>query len=219
MGDLSGKVVLVTGAGKGIGRVLAEGFAHRGAIIAANDLTPINLDETISHIRAFGGTSQAFVADIASKLGLQTMLNEVVDQYGCIDVLINTASVAPRETLLEIDEWDWRRAIDLNLTGPFLLMQSVGRVMRKQAGGVIVNLISINEKSVAYIAGKTGLIGLTRAAAVEFAAYNIRVNAVCSGFPEAEHIPGLSENPVELVVDLCHRDAAEITGKVIASKF
>ena len=120
MGDLAGKVVLVTGAGRGIGRELAEGFAAQGVTIAANDLTPINLDETVSHIRTGGGTAQAYVADIASKLAVQTMLNEILDVYGRIDVLINAASVEPGEALLEIDEWDWRRAIDLNLTGPFL---------------------------------------------------------------------------------------------------
>ena len=219
MGDLAGKIVLITGAGSGIGRAVAEKFAAQEAIIAANDLTPINLDETITQIQAQGGSSQAYVADIASKLAVQSMLNEIIDQFGRIDVLVNATTVEPREAFLDIDEWDWRRTIDLNLTGPFLLIQSVARLMQVQGEGVILNLIRMDQKSPAAIAGKNGLIGLTRAAAVEFAAYNIRINAVCSEFSEAEQIPALSDDPVDLALFLCHTKSAGITGKVIAAKF
>ena len=147
MGDITGKVVLITGAGDGIGRALAGAFAERGAIGAANALTPVNLDESIALIRAGGEKAQAYIADIASKLALQTMLNEIIDQYGRVDMLIQAGSVEPPDALLEMDEWDWRRTLDSNLTGPFLLMQSAGRVMREQGGGVIVNLVSLDEKS------------------------------------------------------------------------
>lgn len=219
MGAYQEKVVLITGAGLGIGRQLAEAFAALGAVVAANDLTPINLDGTITQIQAAGGHAQAYIADIASKLALQTMLNEIIDQYGRIDILIQTAIVEPPEPILEMDEWDWRRTLDTNLTGPFLLMQSAGRVMREQGGGVIVNLISMDKKSTASVAGKSGLIGLTRAAAPEFEQFGIRINAVCSGIPEAVQIIGVPDDPVDLVIFLCSPQAAELHGQALQSRF
>jgi NAD(P)-dependent dehydrogenase (short-subunit alcohol dehydrogenase family) len=218
MDEFEGKVVLITGAGRGNGRALAEAFAARGVIVAANDLTPINLDETVARIQAAGGGVQAYVADIASKLALQTMLNAILDEYGRIDFLVNALSVTPTDALLEMDEWDWRRSLDLNLTGPFLLMQSVGRVMQAQDGGVIINLILGEEQSAAALAGKSGLIGLTRAAGSEFGAYNIRVNAVCAGFPEAERVADFPEDLVNLVLFLCREEARSFQGRVLQAQ-
>lgn len=215
MGDFLDKVVLITGAGLGMGRDLAEAFAAQGAIVAVNDLTPINLDETVHRIQASGGISQAYVADIASKLALQTMLNEIMDQCGRIDILIQAACANPSDPLLEIDEWDWRRTLDINLTGPFLLMQSVGRIMREQGGGSMVSVISINEKSSVSVAGKSGLVGLTRMAATEFESLNIRINAVCWGVPEGKQTLGLPEDPVDLVLFLCRPNNTEFHGKVL----
>jgi 3-oxoacyl-[acyl-carrier protein] reductase len=215
MSDFTEKVVLITGAGDGIGRELALAFAEQGAIVAANALTPVNLDETIAQVRASGGQVQGFVADIASKLALQTMINEIIDQYGRLDFLIQAASVEPRDPLLEMDEWDWRRTLDSNLTGPFLLMQSAGRVMRAQGGGVIINLVCLDEKSSAAASGKMGLLALTQAAATEFGAYNIRVNAVSCGVPEADLLVGFPEDPVELILFLCSGDSSDVNGKII----
>jgi len=215
MADFADKVVLITGAGLGLGRQLAEAFASKGAMVAANDLTPINLDETVARIESSGGKALAYVADIASKLALQTMLNEIVDQFGRIDILIQAASVNPFDPILTMDEWDWRRTVDINLTGPFLLMQSVGRVMRSQGEGIIINVISMDERSSAAIAGKTGLMGLTRSAASEFGAYNIKINAVCSGISDAKNIAVLPKNPVELVQYLCSNATMDFQGQSI----
>jgi len=215
MDNIAGKVVLITGAGKGIGRALAVAFAEQGAMVAVNALTPVNLDGTVAQIRATEGRVQGFVADIASKLALQTMLNQIIDQYGRVDMLIQAGSVDPRDALLEMDEWDWRRTQDSNLTGPFLLMQSAGRIMREQGEGVIVNLVCVDEKSSAAAAGKMGLLALTQAAATEFGTYGIRINAVSCGVPEPEQWVGFPEDPVALVLFLCSEESSDINGAIV----
>ena len=242
MHDYTDKVVLITGAGRGIGRALAEAFASRGAIVAANDITPINLEQTVRRISNAGGRCKDYIYDVAKKMPVQAMVSSVQGDWGRIDILINNAGVEPHASILEMDEWDWRRTIDVNLTGAFFTLQSVGRLMREQGGGAVVNIGSVAGRAhglkdrSAYVASKTGLIGLTREAAREFAAYNIRVNAVCPGVIETEmtaalrqdeammkkwleDIPlkrlGKTEDVVGLVLYLCCDSAAYLTGQAI----
>lgn len=240
MSEFQDKVVLVTGAGRGTGRALAAGFAAQGAIVAANDLTPINLDETIQQITQSGGRSREYIFDVAKKMPVQAMIEQIRADWGRLDILINNASVEPRATLLEMDEWDWRRTIDVNLTGAFFTMQSTGRVMRAQGhGGAILNIVSSMESNYidrsAYLASKTGLISLTRVAARELANDRIRVNAVLQGEFASEvgdNIPTLGENyrhflrdlpdrgsfqppgMVNMALFLCSQAAGDITGQV-----
>jgi len=190
MNDLKDKVILITGAGKGSGHILAKAFAERGAILAANDISPINVEEIVDHINAQGGRSKAYIEDVAKKSGAQHLIKQVEDDLGHIDVLINHAAVEPHIPLLDMDEWDWHRVMDVNLTGAFLMIQSVGRVMREQGSGVIINLITTPDSEVqnaraephrseaAFVASMNGLEGLTREAARELNPYGIRVYAV-----------------------------------------
>ena len=134
--------MLITGAGKGSGRELAEAFARQGARVAANDISPINVEEVVAAIQAQGGDARAYIDDVAKKVGAQALVKQVEDDFGRIDILVNHASVEPASPLLDMDEWDWHRVLDVNLTGAFLMTQSVGRVMREQAGGVIINLVT-----------------------------------------------------------------------------
>ena len=178
------QVVLITGAGRGLGRAIAQAFAQQGAILAVNDLTPVNLDETVKIIRAAGGQVRDYVFDISKKTPVQTMVQQIQADWGRIEILINNAAVSPQAAILDMDEWDWHRTVDVNLGGPFFMLQVVGRVMREQGGGTIVNVAASEawmgqlEKRAAFVASKTGLAGLTRAAAQELAAYGIRVHAV-----------------------------------------
>ncbi len=140
--ELKGRVVLITGAGKGAGRLLAQAFAERGASVAANDISPVNVEQVVDQINALGGRAKAYIEDVAKKLGAQYIINQVEEDFGQIDILVNHAAVEPHVPLLEIDEWDWHRVLDVNLTGTFLMTQSVGRLMRARGEGMIVNLIA-----------------------------------------------------------------------------
>ena len=140
MADLKDRIVLVTGAGRGTGRRVAEAFAARGAVVAVNDVSPVNMDETVAHITAAGGQVKAYVEDIAKKMPIQGLLNSVLDDFGRIDILVNCAEVEPQITVLEMDDWDWQRTLDVNLTGAFLLTQSAGRIMKEKGGGIIVHV-------------------------------------------------------------------------------
>jgi NAD(P)-dependent dehydrogenase (short-subunit alcohol dehydrogenase family) len=219
MTDFKGKVVLITGAGKGSGRKLAEAFAKYGATVAANDISPINVEEAVEEIRARGEDARAYIDDIAKKVGAQALVKQVEDDLGHIDILINHASVEPHFSLLDMDEWDWHRVLDVNLTGAFLMTQSVGRMMREQGGGVIINLLTPDPggtvaghdgsspaltrvdtdqaeyggpgKRAAFFVSMSALESLSQQAARELAPYGIRVYSVTS------------DTDIETILDLC----------------
>lgn len=185
--EFVGKAVLVTGAGRSPGRVIAERFAGLGAKVAAHDLTPVNLDLTMDAIQEAGGWAKGFISDLSKKMPAQLMVDQVLDEIGRIDVLVNACTVHPKKDVLVMDEWDWRHTLDMNLSAAFLLTQVVGRVMREQGGGVIVHIAGVDRHelrgSAASMASKLGVVGLTRASACELNEHDIRVHAILLGDP------------------------------------
>jgi NAD(P)-dependent dehydrogenase (short-subunit alcohol dehydrogenase family) len=217
VGDFDHQVALVTGAGRGLGRLVAEAMAARGAAIAANDITPVNLDLTLEHIRASGGQAKDYIFDVGKLMPVQTMVDQVLADWGRIDVLVSNARVQPRAALLEMDEWDWNRTLEVNLSGAFLILQQVAQVMRRQGGGsmVIVAPLGIADQpgNAAFLASQAALVALARQAAFELAPYNIRVNAVRPAQSEAE-----MAQVVERICYLCSQAAAHISGQIFESE-
>lgn len=211
---LKDKVALVTGAGRGPGRSFALRLGREGARVAANDLNPENAESVAAEICSAGGEAAAWVADVSSKHAIQNMIDEVLERWERIDILVNAAVVRPRATVIRMDEWDWDRALDVNLKGPFLMCQSAGRIMKASGGGVIVNVLSLagSPDRAAYLASQFGLIGFTRACAQEFAAHGIRVNAACQSGPDDWLDSRRAGSLDDLVVFLC---SAELTGQAI----
>ena len=242
MNDFKEKVVLITGAGRGYGREIALAFSSLGAYIAANDINPVNLDITVDQIRIKGGKAEAFTFDIAKRMPIEAMVSQALDHFGRIDILVNHASVQPKALVIDMDEWEFHRTIDVNIAGPFFTMQQVGRVMKEQGGGSIVNLISSYKSGypqaglAAYLTSQVALVGLTQAVAGELSTHHIRVNAICQGelgvaprpikdWDEHKYQNWLALHPnaslgeypllVRMVLYLCSQDARSLTGQVI----
>lgn len=198
MNTFMNKVILITGAGKGTGRALAEAFAERGAFIAANDISPINVEQVVDEIIARGGTAKAYVEDVAKKAGAQTLVNLVENDFSRIDILVNHAAVEPHTPLLNMDEWDWHRTLDVNLTGAFLMIQSVGRMMQTKGQGMIINIVAgagegAEKEAGAYLSSKAGLAELSRQADQELSPHGAHVYAIENSKNVVKHILSLME--------------------------
>lgn len=215
--EFSGKIVLVTGAGKGAGCAVAEAFAARGASIAANDISPMNVEALAGRINAAGGNARAYLHDIAKKVDAQALINEISDDYGRIDILVNCANVKPRAPLLDMDEWDLHRVFEVNAIGTFLMVQSVGRVMRAQGGGTIVNVVKLpgTDQLSAYGASRTAVAGLTRLAAGELAVHNVHLHAVILGLPQLANVDQAYADLPQAILALCGPKFAGQSGRII----
>jgi len=180
-------VVLITAAGRRLGRLLALAFSARGYAVAANDLAPAHLDETVAAVQAAEGVVHPYMVDVVKGLPVQDLVDRVLADYQRIDVLLNNAGVQPVTALLDMDEWDWQRTLDVNLSGPFLLMQLVGRQMRRQGGGVILNIsagewpVLLEKERAAFYTTQSALFTLSETSASEFMSYNIRIHGICPG--------------------------------------
>jgi len=185
--DLAGKVVVITGAGKGIGRAIAERFATVGASVVINDIDVDTANAVAEAITESGGTAIAAAADVADSTQVASMFSATLEAFGTVDVLVNNAGiVSPMLHFFEADEAWWRRIIDVNLTGHFLCCQQAARIMAKKGGGSIITMSSggatrAHRSFTAYDASKGGIEALTRAMALGLGPYNIRGNALMPG--------------------------------------
>jgi len=191
---LAGKVVLVTGGGTGLGQGIAARLAAEGAAVAIMGRTQKTLAQTAAQLAEAGHKCIVCVGSIAVPDSVEEAITEVERQLGPIDVLVNNASLAHYASFLGTDIVDWKRVLETNLTGAFLMTQRVARRMKSAGrGGSIVNIASIDAQGtdghqVSYGVAKTGIIGLTRIAATELAKYGIRVNAVSPGWTRTDMI-------------------------------
>lgn len=236
------QVALITGAGSGIGRAAALAFAEEGARVVASDLHSANGEETARMIRDSGRQAQFIAADVAERTQVETLIEEAVKQYGRLDFAFNNAGIeGDMASTVECTDTNWDTTLATNLTGVWLCMRYELAQMLARGSGAIVNCSSIAglvgfPRLPAYVASKHGIIGLTRAAALEYARQGIRINAVCPGViqtamverlvrahPEMDLVAlepigrmGTPEEVAAAVIWLCSERASFVTGQAIA---
>jgi NAD(P)-dependent dehydrogenase (short-subunit alcohol dehydrogenase family) len=207
--ELENKCAIVTGAGRGIGAATAELFASAGAAVAVLDKYENYAVRTAETIGKSGGKAIAVTCDVTAEADVEEVFDGVAQQFGGIDILVNNAGMAIRKPATEVPLSEWRQVIDLNLTALFVCSRVAARYMRKPrsdapAGGAIVNLASIMGLSggifpnASYQASKGGVVNLTRALALEWAADRIRVNAVAPTFVNTDFTAQIFNNPAVL---------------------
>lgn len=205
---VTGKVALVTGSGRGIGKAIALMLAQRGADIVINDLDMDNAAHIVEEIKALGRKAIAIKADVSSEIEVEEMVKECMNQFGRIDILVNNAGLISTKLLQETTVQDWDRIMSINLKGVFLCTKAVYPYMIDQKSGKIINIASVAGKrggglfgKSAYSASKGGVISFTKAVAREAGEFGINVNAVTPGFTDTEMVTGMSQEQRESVVN------------------
>ena len=190
-GDFDGRVALVTGGARGMGRAIIELLASRGAQVAVNDLDP---EATAAAAHAIGNDSLAVAGDVADPNRVRAIVAQVADHYGRLDVLVNNAGIAYHRSIYEITDEEWSRVFAVNVQAVFTFIQSASKPMAANGYGRVVNFSSTAGKNVSTVAGahytasKAAVLGITRASALELAAHGITVNAVCPGMIDTQMI-------------------------------
>ncbi|TLX71339.1 SDR family oxidoreductase [Pseudomonas nicosulfuronedens] len=198
--SLQGKVALVTGASRGLGRSMALGLAAAGAtvVLAARDRQ--RLLEVAEEIRQQGGAADIQAFDLADEGAVIAAIPDIVNRHGRLDVLLNNAGICLWQPLLESSLDDWRKTLDINLTANYLLAREAARPMLRQGSGSIINVGSYvarvgREKLQAYVASKHGVVGLTKSLAGELGQHGVRCNAICPGYFQTDMAEPVAANP------------------------
>ncbi|MCC5802737.1 3-oxoacyl-[acyl-carrier-protein] reductase [Rossellomorea vietnamensis] len=198
--NLEGKVALVTGASRGIGREIALELARQGCNVAVNYAgSEAKANEVVDEIKSLGREAIAVQCNVSDAEGVQAMVKETIGEFGSIDILVNNAGITKDNLLMRMKETEWDDVININLKGVFLCTKAVTRQMMKQRSGRIINISSIvgvsgNPGQANYVAAKSGVIGLTKTTARELAPRGITVNAVAPGFISTDMTDQLPED-------------------------
>ncbi|WP_201713763.1 3-oxoacyl-[acyl-carrier-protein] reductase [Rossellomorea arthrocnemi] len=198
--NLEGKVALVTGASRGIGREIALELARQGCNVAVNFAgSEAKANEVVDEIKRIGREAIAVQCNVSDAEAVQAMVKETIGQFGSIDILVNNAGITKDNLLMRMKETEWDDVININLKGVFLCTKAVTRQMMKQRSGRIINISSIvgvsgNPGQANYVAAKSGVIGLTKTTAKELAPRGITVNAIAPGFISTDMTDQLPED-------------------------
>src|SRR4030066_764281 len=199
---LKDKVAIVTGAAKGLGKEFSMGMAKEGAkIMAVTRKDILNLEKTVKEIEAMGGAAKAFQADVSNEKDAIKMAEETIKVFGKIDILVNCAAIYDglvRKSFTEVDPNEWDQVMAVNVKGPWLCTRAVFPYMKQQGKGKIVNLSSEvfftgSHGLIHYVSSKGGVIGFTRALAIELGPYNININTIAPGFTDTEASRSISD--------------------------
>jgi len=201
--DLKGKVAIVTGARRGMGKSHAILLAKHGAKVVVSDVSFEDCQKVVEEIEKEGGEAMAVKCDVSKKKEVDEMVRKTIDRWGKIDILVNNAGICQFKPFLELTEEEWDKTLDINLKGYFLVAQAVVKEMTKRKSGAIINIASVAMGQtgvgfpalVHYCASKGGIVAMTEAMALELAPYNIRVNAISPGAVETPMIDPLKTDP------------------------
>jgi len=203
MGLLEGKVALITGASKGIGRSIATTFAKEGAQVAFTYLSSVEKGETLEQeLSSFGTKVKGYRSNAADFEAAEKLINDVVADFGQLDILVNNAGITKDNLLMRMSEEMWDDVINVNLKSCFNTVKAATRTLMKQRSGSIINITSVvglkgNAGQSNYAASKAGIIGFTKSVALELGSRGIRSNAVAPGFIETEMTDALDEKTVQ----------------------
>jgi 3-oxoacyl-[acyl-carrier protein] reductase len=205
---LEGKVAIVTGASRGIGKAIALRFAQEGArVVVGYQTRSADAEAVVASIRSDGGDAFAISADVSRSVDVETLVAATIERYGRIDILVNDAGVMIAKGLLETSEEDWDLTIDVNLKGPYLCSKAVAPIMIRQGGGTIINMSSNSGlyhpsamRFTEYVVSKAGINGLTKAMALALGPH-VTVNAICPGWIRTDMVEIIDPDIHQRILD------------------
>ncbi|GAK06286.1 3-oxoacyl-[acyl-carrier protein] reductase [Geomicrobium sp. JCM 19037] len=203
--DLSGKVAVVTGSGRGLGKGIVMKLASLGAETIVSDIDDRSIQETVQEIQSYGGKAFGKACNVSQPDEAEEFVQEVIARYGTIDILVNNAGINRDAMMHKMSVEEWQQVMNVNINGVFYMMQPAVKVMREKESGSVINISSAswqgNIGQANYAAAKAGVIGLTKTAAKELGKKGVTVNAICPGFIETDMTRGVPDHVWDMMVN------------------